>query len=352
VRYALAAQLVRGRRVLDAGCGVGWGTRLLVAAGAPSVTGLDPNADAIDSARGRVPGAHFVQGNLAKLPWDAGSYDLVVCFGGLANIADQEQALDELVRVLAPDGLLLVSSPNSRAHAAGDPFHHSEFTPDELREAVGKHLPNVAQWNQHDQIASILLQEGSLPAGETREVLARSLAPLEPGTNPYSMVIAGAGPLPSLAPVLCCAPYDQLLHLEALSALLSEERQRTSEDRKRMVKEREQILTERRKMLLEIAAHETTIRGSAERIASLERRTEALRREREHTAVLLLESEQALADVLATAGARVREQEQVGAGLTEQVAQLQREVVVFRTSKSWRFTAPLRALARRPRAKR
>ncbi len=345
VRYALAAQLVRGRQVLDAGCGVGWGTGLLVAAGASSATGLDLDADAVANARGRVPGAHFVQGDLAQLPWDAGSFDLVVCFETLEHVADQEQALDELVRVLAPDGLLLVSSPNPRVYPAGNPFHLHEFTPEELREAVGKRLPNVAQWNQHNQIASILVQEGSLPPGETREVLARTIRPLESGTDPYSTVIAGCGPSPLLPPLLCCAPSDQLLHLEALGVLLSEERERMSEDQKRVVEEREQILAERSKMLLEIAAQRTTIRVSAERIASLERQTEALRREREHTAVLLLESEQQLPELLATTGARLREQEQ-------QVAQLQQKVAVFRTSKSWRFTAPLRALARQARAKR
>ncbi len=340
VRYALAAQLAQGRRVLDAGCGVGWGTGVLVAAGASAAIGLDLDPGAIADARQRVPDADFVQGDIVRLPWDAGSFGLVVCFETLEHVAEHEQALDELVRVLAPDGVLLVSSPNPRVYPAGNPFHLHEFTPEELEAAVARRLADVTQWNQHTQIASVLLRRGSLPPGETHEVLAQTVAALESGSDPYSLIIAGHGSAPSLPPLVGCAPCDQLFHLEALGARLSDERERMAEDQKRVVAEREQILAEREKMLLEIREQQTTISAFGERI-------EALRREREHTAALLLESEQQLAAVLASAADQLRHQEQVDAALTEQVAQLQHEVSVFRTSKSWRLTAPLRNARRR-----
>ncbi len=390
VRYLLAAQLARGRRVLDAGCGVGWGTGLLVAAGASTATGLDLDVDAIADARQRVPAAQFVVGDLARLPWETGSFDLVVCLEVLEHVAKQELALDELARVLAADGLLLVSSPNPRVYPAGNPFHLRELAPEELEQAVGERLSNVVQWNQHTQIASILVRRGGLPPGETREVLARAVAPLGPGSDPYSLIIAGRGSLPSLPPLVACAPSDQLLHLEAIAAGLSEERERMSgdqarvavereqvlaersrllleldeqktklrawsEDHGRVVAEREQILAERSRLLLESEEHRTSLRALGDRMASLERQVEASRRQREHTAALLLESEQQLAEVLAsTLG-----QEHVEAQLAEQVAHLAEEaahlhhqVAVFRTSRSWRFTAPLRAARRRLLPKR
>src|SRR5688500_15232961 len=49
-RYFWASALVAGRRVLDAGCGVGYGSRLLHGAGAAEVVGLDVSADAIQAA--------------------------------------------------------------------------------------------------------------------------------------------------------------------------------------------------------------------------------------------------------------------------------------------------------------
>ncbi len=331
-RYALAAQLAGGRRVLDAGCGVGWGTGLLLDGGASSATGLylDTDADADADARGRVPGARFVRGDLVQLPFGPGSYDLVVCFEALAHTVDQEKALDELVRVLAPEGLLLVSSSNPRAYPPDNPLQSHDLTPTQLRQAVGKRLPNLIQCDQHNHVASILVQNGSLAPGETRPSLARTVAPLTSGTNSHCMVIAGRGPLPSLPPLLCCAPSAPF-GLDAPGST------------------------------------------QLERIASLEKQTEALRREREHTAVLLLESEQQLPRVLSIAEASLREQQEVGAALAEQTARLQQElaeqaaqlqqalaevarlqqvVSMFRTSKSWRLTTPLRALSRLPKAKR
>ena len=104
------------------------------------------------------------------------------------------------------------------------------------------------------------------------------------------------------------------------------------QDKKQDLKEREQLLAERNKMLLEISR---------------------LRREREHTAALLLESEQLLANILATEQtqydivvARLSEEEQVRAALAEQAHHLQHEVAALRASTSWRVTAPLRAVTR------
>jgi 2-polyprenyl-3-methyl-5-hydroxy-6-metoxy-1,4-benzoquinol methylase len=327
VRYALAAQLAPGRRVLDAGCGVGWGTEMLLTAGAASATGLDLSDGAIADARRRVPDAQFVQGNLRQLPWDDGAFDLVVCFEALEHVDAQEQTLDELVRVLASDGFLLVSSPNPRVYPPGNPFHLHEFTPEELVEAIEGRLSSVALWNQHSQIASILVQKGRLSVGETHTVLARAVSPLEAGSDPYSLVIAGRASLPSLPPVLGFAPSDQLLHLEAASALLFEERERLSDDQTRVREEREWILAERSKMILEI---------------------DQLRRERERIGLLLLESEQELAVARAAAPLQVwtSEQEQIVGMLTAQVADLQHESARLQQSTSWRVTAPLRALSR------
>ena len=55
-RYFLASQLAAGRRVLDAGCGEGYGTALLAAAGAASVVGVDVDEPTIEHARERYGG--------------------------------------------------------------------------------------------------------------------------------------------------------------------------------------------------------------------------------------------------------------------------------------------------------
>src|SRR5688572_26991292 len=70
-RYAWAAQLTKGRRVLDAGCGLGYGSALLAGAGAGSVTGMDIAPAVVEVARGRVPaGVTLVEGDVHQLPFE------------------------------------------------------------------------------------------------------------------------------------------------------------------------------------------------------------------------------------------------------------------------------------------
>ena len=97
-RYQVAAQLAESRRVLDAACGEGYGTSLLVAAGAKSVVGIDSDARAVAHARRRYPGPDFIQGDVRQLPLERGAFDLVVSFETIEHVAEPEVVLDELGR--------------------------------------------------------------------------------------------------------------------------------------------------------------------------------------------------------------------------------------------------------------
>jgi 2-polyprenyl-3-methyl-5-hydroxy-6-metoxy-1,4-benzoquinol methylase len=73
------------------------------------------------------------------LPFDDDSFDVVVCFEAIEHTGDTERTLDQLARVLRPNGLLFVSSPNPAVYPPGNPFHLNEETPAELlRKAAGR----------------------------------------------------------------------------------------------------------------------------------------------------------------------------------------------------------------------
>ena len=80
-RYTFAARLARGKRVLDAGCGAGYGSAEL-AHSALSVVGADIAAEAMDFARAnyRLPNLCFVQASCAAMPFPDSLFDLVVAF--------------------------------------------------------------------------------------------------------------------------------------------------------------------------------------------------------------------------------------------------------------------------------
>ena len=80
-RYAFAARQARGKRVLDAGCGAGYGSAEL-AKSALSVVGVDAASEAAAYAREhyRLPNLHFEQASCSGLPHTDASFDLVVAF--------------------------------------------------------------------------------------------------------------------------------------------------------------------------------------------------------------------------------------------------------------------------------
>jgi SAM-dependent methyltransferase len=135
---------VRGRDVLDVGCGEGWIARRLASAGA-RVVGLDPLAIALERARRAEPGehpVHYVEGGAEALPFPDASFDVVVFFNSLHHVPEEcvDRALAESARVLRPDGLLYVQEPL----ADGDFFELTRLIEDETRvrdqaqEALGR----------------------------------------------------------------------------------------------------------------------------------------------------------------------------------------------------------------------
>jgi len=176
-RYHFAARWARGRRVLDVACGEGYGAALL-ARGASRVTGVDLSAEAVAHARGAYGGVanlEFVEASCTRLPFPDASFDLVVSFETLEHIAEQAPFLDEVARVLAPEGLLLLSCPNKleysdkRNHA--NEFHVKELYREELDALVASRFPAIAWYGQRPTFFSVIAPEESRPAaGELREV--------------------------------------------------------------------------------------------------------------------------------------------------------------------------------------
>jgi demethylmenaquinone methyltransferase/2-methoxy-6-polyprenyl-1,4-benzoquinol methylase len=108
-RRITAEAVVRpGDRVLDACCGTGDLALACVRAGAGSVVGLDFSQRMIERARRKSTAVAWVEGDLLSLPFDAASFDAASVSFGVRNVADLEQALRELARVLMPTGRLAV----------------------------------------------------------------------------------------------------------------------------------------------------------------------------------------------------------------------------------------------------
>lgn len=195
-RYRWIAPLAGGRDVLDAGCGVGYGSAMLAAAGARSVTGVDAFAAAVLEAREQDRhGASFLVGDLCDLTLDDDSVDLVVCFEVIEHIRDHDRLLAELRRVLRPDGVLAVSTPTPGAIAVHNPHHVHEISGEELERLLRGTFAEVRTLPQYSAIASVIGPRLAVPHAP----------PMGWATGPvdemYRLALAADGPLPELEPL-------------------------------------------------------------------------------------------------------------------------------------------------------
>ena len=202
-RYAFAGRFVAGKRVLDAACGEGYGTALLGTCARDAI-GVDIDAPTIaharDTYRGR-PNVRYAVGSVTALPFAAASFDVVVSFETIEHLAaaDQPGMLREFARVLVPEGLLMLSSPNKRRYSDErsyrNPFHRHELYRDELVPLLDAAFPHRRWLHQQPAFASAIWGEGLTAGVESCEAWTGgvdAVAPTVAADGLYYVVVAAA----------------------------------------------------------------------------------------------------------------------------------------------------------------
>lgn len=150
-RYEFAVPFCEGRRVLDAGCGVGYGSAR-VAERAALVLGIDADDQAVEYARRRYTRANldFAVMDLHDLRLADESFDTVCCFETIEHADRPERALAELARVLRPSGTLLVSTPNARETTSTpqNPHHRIEWSAADFECFLRRYFSDVRLYGQ------------------------------------------------------------------------------------------------------------------------------------------------------------------------------------------------------------
>lgn len=111
VDLAARAAALRPRTVLELASGTGALTSALLAAvPTATVVATDLNEAMVTAGSAREPGAAWRQADAQHLPFEDGTFDLVVCQFGVMFFPDRPAAYTEVRRVLAPQGRFLFNS--------------------------------------------------------------------------------------------------------------------------------------------------------------------------------------------------------------------------------------------------
>jgi SAM-dependent methyltransferase len=263
-RYAFAARLAKGRRVLDAGCGSGYGAAKL-AQEAREILAIDVSQEAVDEARQQYPAANlrFECADCLDIPAADGSFDLVVAFEIIEHLSDWRRFLQQVRRILAPDGQFVVSTPNrlyyaeARAGLGPNPFHVHEFEYQEFRGELEAVFPHVTMYLENHADAIVFTPAAAGPMDSAIDAVEAA-----PEHAHFFVAVCGSSPktaVPGLTWVPRAANMlrEREQHIEVLESQLQERIAR-------VVQLQEELASEQAKARARIDDLEVELRNTVE----------------------------------------------------------------------------------------
>ncbi len=201
-RYLLAAELVRGKKVLDVACGEGYGSFLL-AQRAAEVVGIDLNAQAVEAARRKYlrDNLSYLCADALRTPFPDHFFEIIVSFETIEHLPSPEDFIKELRRLTVPGGLLILSSPNKTPFDAyskeKNVFHIQELEEQELETLLSRQFRQVKIHGQNTFFNS-MIEGGDQPEFFVRNP-EKNLIRQEKMIAPrYSFALASDGEIPAL----------------------------------------------------------------------------------------------------------------------------------------------------------
>jgi SAM-dependent methyltransferase len=361
-RYAFARRYVAGKRVLDVACGEGYGSALLAGV-AGRVTGIDIDAGAVAHARqtyAALANVRFTEGSAASLPLADASVDAVVSFETIEHLprADQPRMLAEVARVLAADGVLVMSAPNPVEYSAArnyhNPFHQHEPDRAELAALLAGAFPVQRWYRQRRFFGSAVWSES---AGEhvedTAEAWTGDAARIDLAVPPAAMyfVVVAARSEAALPPagvalsLFTDRAEAELARIDAMSAevirqdSLLRERDAQLGRQAEHVRHLEDIATERDAGLARQAAHVRHLEEIAAYRESIVVERDAQLAEMNALRAALHDERDGLARALGSARQAVAAQGAECERLERAIA-AQERIIAYRQSARWWISLP------------
>ncbi len=200
-RYLVAREHINGGRVLDLACGEGYGTAIL-AQKAEQVIGIDKDREAVERATSKYANAslRFQTGDCLQTKLESNSFDYIVSFETIEHLDSPTDFVRELKRLLKPEGLLFISSPDKREYTEvnkiSNPHHLNELYHEEFKELLSTQFANC-HFSKQRLVAGSLIH-ADLPAGNTIGIYNENDFTQNFPQGLYSFAICTNSTLPSI----------------------------------------------------------------------------------------------------------------------------------------------------------
>ena len=154
-RYEVAKKFAAGLDVLDAASGAGYGSNILASV-AKSVVGIDISEESVQYSQKNFQreNLRYEVASVEKIPLENNSVDLIVSFETIEHVPEdvQYKFLDEIKRVLRPNGKLIMSSPDKLTYSDlphfNNEYHVHELYESEFRSLIEKYFVNAKFFTQ------------------------------------------------------------------------------------------------------------------------------------------------------------------------------------------------------------
>lgn len=238
IRYEAALPAVKDKVVLDIASGSGYGTKML-AKNAKKVYGVDISTEAVEYAKKNynAKNIEYIVGDAASIPLSDGSIDVVVSFETIEHIPQYKKFLQELRRVMKPNGVLIVSTPNDEEYPEGNEYHVHEFGMDEFKQLMASNFKNIELYYQGAYVVSgIFDKAGFEKEWQKKTEVVKSIDQAAEKVV-YLVAVCSNSHLPRLEPMVgLTAAWSDRGHIEYIKGFENEierlkERERELEER-------------------------------------------------------------------------------------------------------------------------
>jgi ubiquinone/menaquinone biosynthesis C-methylase UbiE len=152
-RYTIASNFIEGKIVLDIASGEGYGSNLM-SEKASFIYGVDIDESTIINARQKYkkPNLKYLVGNTSAIPLGDSSIDIVVSFETIEHHDEHQEMMNEIKRVLKPEGILIISTPDklyySDKRGFSNEYHIKELYKNEFVELLSNSFKNIQLMSQ------------------------------------------------------------------------------------------------------------------------------------------------------------------------------------------------------------